>query len=66
MAMRFEAGSIITAMVTPMTENRDIDFNGVKKLAKHLVETGSDSILIAGTTGESPTLTKKMLKFLMS
>lgn len=57
MAMRFDAGEIITAMITPMDENRKVDYKALEKLVNHLIETGSDSILVAGTTGESPTLT---------
>lgn len=57
MTLRYNAGEVITAMVTPFDENREIDFPSVKKLAKHLIDTGSDAILVAGTTGESPTLT---------
>lgn len=55
--MRFDAGEIITAMVTPMTEDRKIDFISLEKLVNHLISTGTDAILVAGTTGESPTLT---------
>lgn len=57
MPKRFDAGEIITAMVTPFKENREIDYNAVEKLAQYLVNNGSDAILVAGTTGESPTLT---------
>lgn len=57
MTLRYDAGEVITAMVTPFNEKREIDFPAVEKLAKHLVDTGSDAILVAGTTGESPTLT---------
>lgn len=57
MTLRYDAGEVITAMVTPFNEKREIDFPAVEKLAKHLVNTGSDAILVAGTTGESPTLT---------
>ena len=57
MVMRFDAGEIITAMVTPMDENRKVDYKSLEKLVNHLIETGTDTILIAGTTGESPTLT---------
>ncbi len=57
MTMRFDAGEIITAMVTPMTEDRKIDFISLEKLVNHLIENGTDAILVAGTTGESPTLT---------
>lgn len=57
MTLRFDAGEVITAMVTPFNEKREIDFSATEKLAKHLVNTSSDAILVAGTTGESPTLT---------
>lgn len=57
MAMRFDAGEIITAMVTPMDKDRNVDYKSLEKLVNHLIETGSDAILVAGTTGESPTLT---------
>ena len=57
MTLRYDAGEVITAMVTPFNEKREIDFPAVEKLAKHLVNTGSDTLLVAGTTGESPTLT---------
>lgn len=57
MTLRFDAGEVITAMVTPFNEKREIDFAATEKLAKHLVNTNSDAILVAGTTGESPTLT---------
>ncbi len=57
MTMRYDAGEVITAMVTPFNEKREIDYPAVEKLARHLAESGSDAILVAGTTGESPTLT---------
>lgn len=57
MALRFDAGEVLTAMVTPFDEKRNIDYAAVEKLVKHLVNNGSDAIIVAGTTGESPTLT---------
>lgn len=57
MPKRYDAGEIITAMVTPFNKNGDVDYNKVEELAKHLIHNGSDAILVAGTTGESPTLT---------
>lgn len=57
MTIRYNAGEVITAMVTPFNEDLSIDYAGVEKLANHLVDNGSDGILVAGTTGESPTLT---------
>ena len=57
MALRYDAGEIITAMVTPLNEKREIDYNKAEDLAKHLITHGSDALLVAGTTGEGPTLT---------
>ena len=50
-------GSVLTAIVTPFHESGSIDFDAFRRLARHLVENGSDGIVVAGTTGESPTLT---------
>ena len=55
--MRYDAGEVITAMVTPFNEKREVEYEKVEELASHLVENGSDAVLVAGTTGESPTLT---------
>ena len=55
--MRYDAGEVITAMVTPFNEKREIDYEKVEALAYQLVHTGSDAVLVTGTTGESPTLT---------
>ena len=55
--MRYDAGEIITAMITPFNEDLSIDYVALEKLINHLIETGTDSILVAGTTGETPTLT---------
>ena len=52
-----ELGRLITAMVTPFKDDGTIDFKQTKKLAKALVASGSDGIVVAGTTGESPTVT---------
>ncbi|NQY80945.1 MAG: 4-hydroxy-tetrahydrodipicolinate synthase [Candidatus Caenarcaniphilales bacterium] len=51
-------GSIITAMVTPFKENdiSRIDYHAAERILDHLVKTGTDSVVIAGTTGERPTL----------
>ena len=57
MPIKYDAGEVITAMVTPMNAKREIDYDKTESLVKHLINNGSDSILIAGTTGESPTLT---------
>ena len=50
-------GEILTAIVTPFREDGSVDYEQFKALARHLVENGSDGIVVAGTTGESPTLT---------
>lgn len=49
-------GRVLTAMVTPFTVEGDVDYQAASKLALRLVENGSDGLVIAGTTGESPTL----------
>jgi 4-hydroxy-tetrahydrodipicolinate synthase len=48
-------GQLITAMVTPFDKDGAIDWDGVAKLAQHLVDTGHDGIAVNGTTGEAPT-----------
>lgn len=50
-------GRIVTAMVTPFNAAGDVDYDVAAKLANHLVDQGSDGLVICGTTGESPTLT---------
>lgn len=69
MAMRYNAGEIITAMVTPFKENYEVDYEALEKLVNHLIATGTDAILVAGTTGECPTLTHEeeweVLKFVI-
>ena len=53
-------GSLVTAMVTPFRdEDHALDVEGAQRLASHLLDTGSDAIVVAGSTGESPTLTYK-------
>ena len=54
--MRYNAGEIITAMITPFNEDLSIDYPSLEKLVNHLIDTGTDAILVAGTTGETPTL----------
>jgi len=57
MPLRYDAGEVITAMVTPFNSSREIDYNKVENLARYLSSNGSDALLVAGTTGEGPTLT---------
>jgi 4-hydroxy-tetrahydrodipicolinate synthase len=49
-------GNVLTAIVTPFDDAGAVDFDAFQALARHLVEHGSDGIVVAGTTGESPTL----------
>ena len=49
-------GRLLTAMVTPFRDDLSVDLDGAARLAQHLVETGSDGIVVTGTTGEVPTL----------
>jgi len=51
-------GNVLTAMVTPFDEQLRVNYAAVAKLAQYLAENGTDGIVVAGTTGESPTLTK--------
>ena len=48
-------GRLITAMVPPFKADLSVDWAGVETLAKHLVSTGHDAIVVSGTTGEAPT-----------
>lgn len=50
-------GQVLTAMVTPFDQHGEVDVNAVKNLVNHLIANGTDGLVIAGTTGESPTLT---------
>jgi len=50
-------GKIATAMVTPFDNKGNIDFDKTTQLVNYLIDNGTDSLVIAGTTGESPTLT---------
>ena len=51
-----ELGRLITAMVTPFDDEGRVDYEQAKRLAKALLDSGSDGVLLSGTTGESPTL----------
>ena len=52
-------GRILTAMVTPFDQEGKVNWTAVEELAVHLVETGSDGLVVGGTTGESPVLSKQ-------
>jgi 4-hydroxy-tetrahydrodipicolinate synthase len=49
-------GTILTAMATPFTVDLQVDYVAFARLADHLLNNGSDGLVVAGTTGESPTL----------
>lgn len=49
-------GQMITAMVTPFNDDLEVDFERTENLIEHLIQTGTDAIVISGTTGEAPTL----------
>ena len=54
-----ELGRLITAMITPFDEEGKVDYSQAKRLANHLLDSGSDGLVVSGTTGESPTLTNE-------
>lgn len=54
-----DLGRIATAMVTPFHDDLTIDFDMVEQLIEHLLANGTDSIVVCGTTGESPTLSSE-------
>jgi 4-hydroxy-tetrahydrodipicolinate synthase len=57
MAGRF--GAVVTAMVSPFREDHALDLDGAQALARQLLESGSDAIVVAGSTGEAPTLSQR-------
>lgn len=50
-------GQVLTAMVTPFDQHGNVDFDATRTLVNFLITNGSDGLVVAGTTGESPTLT---------
>ena len=49
-------GEVLTAIVTPFDRDGSVDLDSFRALARHLVDNGSDGLVVTGTTGESPTL----------
>jgi len=49
-------GPMLTAMATPFTSDLEVDYKRAAELAEHLIHHGNDGLVVAGTTGESPTL----------
>ena len=54
---RSRFGPVVTAMITPMTDDGNVDLEEAKRLARWLCDHGSTGLVVAGTTGEGPTLT---------
>ena len=54
-----DIGRLLTAMVTPFDGQGRVDYDQAKRLAKALLNSGSDGLVVSGTTGESPTLTRE-------
>jgi 4-hydroxy-tetrahydrodipicolinate synthase len=52
-----QLGAILTAMVTPFGPDGELNESATRRLARYLVDHGSDGLVVSGTTGESPTLT---------
>lgn len=52
-------GRVLTAMVTPFATDGSLNADGARKLASHLVDNGSEGLVVAGTTGESPVLSHR-------
>ena len=52
-----ELGRLLTAMITPFNKEGEIDYEQTKKLTSALLDSGSDGVVVAATTGESPTIT---------
>lgn len=50
-------GTVSTALVTPFTPQETVDYDQLQELVRHLLATGSESLVVNGTTGESPVLT---------
>ena len=49
-------GHLLTAMITPFKSSGEVDYEKTWRLARYLVDNGSDGLVVSGTTGESPTL----------
>ncbi|MEM7062341.1 MAG: 4-hydroxy-tetrahydrodipicolinate synthase [Cyanobacteria bacterium P01_B01_bin.77] len=49
-------GRVLTAMITPFNQSGAVDYESARRLASHLVSHGTDTVVVCGTTGESPTL----------
>ena len=59
MAKTFNGSGTGVAIVTPFTKTGAVDFVGLEKLVKYLIDGGLDYLVVHGTTGESATLTSQ-------
>ena len=57
--MVVDFGRVLTAMITPFKEDGSVNYDVAAELAAHLADKGTDTLVVCGTTGESPTLTRK-------
>ena len=61
-----ELRGVITAMVTPFAADGAIDVDATRRLARYLIDNGSHGLVVAGTTGEAPTLSDDEKRALFS
>ena len=54
-----EIGRLLTAMITPFADNGDVDYGQARKLARSLLDSGNDGLVIGGTTGEAPSMNEE-------
>ena len=58
MTNKVDFGDVITAMVTPFDKNQSVDLDEMELLANHLLKTGTDTLLLTGSTGEAHQLSE--------
>ncbi len=52
-------GRVLTAMVTPFDGDGNVNYEQAAKLAQALIDSGTEGLVVTGTTGEGPTLTRR-------
>lgn len=52
-----DLGRVATAMITPFNDDGSINYEVAERVIEHLIQNGTDTIVVCGTTGETPTLT---------
>ena len=55
--MQPQFGHLITAMITPFNTDNQLNIDALEEIIEYLIENATDSLVVSGTTGESPTLT---------